>query len=244
MRKILLIIVVLLTTAHTLDAAAAIAVKDLTNLRRQILNYAKMIEQINNQQQQIEQLGDVINLADRQLNAITGPRGVSALLNNSAFKEARRHLPYDTQEILINLAAGQVPDTASGIRDGLIALLALYDLINDPDTLTYAERHQQLEHAKQESLAVDSLAVVTADKAVEMGRQNISNIEAMIAEIDNTADLKHSIDLNSRIQAEAAMITNQLLHITSLQLRREASQSIQLQKNIHLSHIESLRREP
>ena len=120
----------------------------------------------------------------------------------------------------------------------------MYELINDPNSLTYVERHEQLEKAKRESLAVDSLAVVSADKAIEMGQQNISNIETMIDEIDTATDLKHSIDLNSRIQAEAAMITNQLLHITALQLRRESSQSIQLQKNIHLSHIESLKRQP
>ena len=203
-----------------------------------------MIEQINNQQKQISQLSDAINLADRQLNAITGTRGVSTLLNNEVFKEARRYLPADTREILTKLATGQVPSTATGIRDGLIALLALYELINDPNSLTYVERHEQLEKAKRESLAVDSLAVVSADKAIEMGQQNISNIETMINEIDTATDLKHSIDLNSRIQAEAAMITNQLLHITALQLRRESSQSIQLQKNIHLSHIESLKRQP
>ena len=99
MRNIVLIGIFFLTTIVTVDTPAAIAVVDIKNLRRQILNYARMIEQINNQQKQISQLSDAINLADRQLNAITGTRGVSTLLNNAVFKEARRYLPTDTREI-------------------------------------------------------------------------------------------------------------------------------------------------
>ena len=219
------------------DVGAALTVVDVKNLRRQILNYARLVEQINNQRVQIGQMGDAIRIAERHVRAITGNKGVSALLNTQSFRAPRRALPVNIQGTLDALAAGRVPRTSAEIRRGLQALLALWDLFQDYDALPYAARQAALRKTRREDLALNSVGVVAADEAIAISAANVETLEALIAAIDGTADLKHSVDLNSRIQAEAALIANQLLHIQSLQLRRAAAEVISRDKAANLSRV-------
>ena len=233
-KHILLSCIVLFTLQ---DAHAAITVVDIKNLRRQILNYAKLVEQINNQKVQIDQIADVIRKSERQLRAITGNKGVSTLLNTPSFQAPRRALPRDIQRTLTSLASGTVPTTSYEMRRGLEALLALWDLFQDYDEIPYEARQTELQKVRREELALNSINLAAADTAIDSTATNVDNIEALIAEIDRTADLKHSLDLNSRIQAEAALIANQLLHIQSLQLRQSASAAITIDKASNLARL-------
>ena len=233
-KHILLSCIVLLALQ---DAHAAMTVVDIKNLRRQILNYAKLVEQINNQKVQIDQIADVILKSERQLRAITGNKGVSNLLNTPSFQVPRRALPRDIQRTLTSLAAGTIPTTSYEMRRGLEALLALWDLFQDYDEIPYETRQTELQKVRREELALNSINLTAADAAIDSTATNVDNIEALIAEIDRTADLKHSLDLNSRIQAETALIANQLLHIQSLQLRQSASAAITIDKASNLARL-------
>lgn len=233
-KHILLSCIVLLALQ---DAHAAMTVVDIKNLRRQILNYAKLVEQINNQKVQIDQIADVILKSERQLRAITGNKGVSTLLNTPSFRAPRRALPRDIQRTLTSLASGTIPTTSYEMRRGLEALLALWDVFQDYDEIPYETRQTELQKVRREELALNSINLTAADTAIDSTATNVDNIEALITEIDRTADLKHSLDLNSRIQAEAALIANQLLHIQSLQLRQSASAAITIDKASNLARL-------
>ena len=205
------------------DVGAALTVVDVKNLRRQILNYARLVEQINNQRVQIGQMGDAIRIAERHVRAITGNKGVSALLNTQSFRAPRRALPvkHSGDAGCVGGRAGTAhiggdPARAAG------AARAVGICSRTTMRLPYAARQAALRKTRREDLALNSVGVVAADEAIAISAANVETLEALIAAIDGTADLKHSVDLNSRIQAEAALIANQLLHIQSLQLRRAA----------------------
>lgn len=51
---------------------------------------------------------------------------------------------------------------------------------------------------------------------MELTATNVITMEELIKQIDKTQDLKASVDLNSRIQAEVGLMINQLIKLQTL----------------------------
>lgn len=170
----------------------------IATLQQQIKDYEEQIKQLTNMQQRLE--------------AMTGAKGISSILNGTAEKAARQAAS-DLQSIVDgaisgNAIAGNVGDMNTIISD-LKARFDFGDLTNFDGSSVAADKAIA-------SLAGSGLAAVaTADDSYKRANAAVTRVNALVDQIDSTADLKASVDFNTRVNAEVAVLILELIRVQS-----------------------------
>lgn len=170
----------------------------IATLQQQIKDYEEQIKQLTNMQQRLE--------------AMTGAKGISSILNGTVEKAARQAAS-DLQSIVDgaisgNAIAGNVGDMNTIISD-LKTRFDLGDLTNFDGSTVAADKAIA-------SLAGSGLAAVaTADDSYKRANTAVTRVNALVDQIDSTADLKASVDFNTRVNAEVAVLILELIRVQS-----------------------------
>ena len=190
----------LLVAAGVADAAMpVIDIAALTKLRQEIMDWD---EQLQGMRLQLAQL-------QRTTSALTGSRGMDQLLRQTA--AARNYLPTDWVELVgaTGGGGGVEPALAGAARAqrNLNAVLPAAALSRLPPPLQSTLREER-----------DAVAAVQAATRVAYARssERFASLSTLIDQIRATPDAKAIAELQGRIEAEQAMLTNEGVKLAAL----------------------------
>jgi type IV secretion system protein VirB5 len=165
----------------------------------------------------VKALGDQLNQLHATYNALNGVRGLGDVLYNPAL---RQYLPADWTRVYDAASAGGY----AGISGTLAAIRA-------------AERRSGSVEQEQARIVGRSRTTAVADKAVGLqafdgARARLSQIEALMGQINRTRDPKGIQELQARIAVEQAAVQNETtkLQLVSM-LQRAEERLVEQQKS-------------
>lgn len=179
--------------------AIAQFVAQLDQMRQQ---YATQLEELATMQQELQTAQD-------QLTSITGSRGISSVLNSADDIQSRvAALSLDSiQQSALNGSALSGLDEINSTIDDLRSKFALGDL------QAIFNSSEPIDQAIAEQASAGVAAIATAEDTYARSNDAMGRINTMIGQIDGNADLKASIDYNTRVMAELAVLLNENLRI-------------------------------
>lgn len=193
-------------------------------------SFAQMIAQVDamaeDYQKQLEQLDEAI----KQREALTGPRNAGDLLNGILEQQLREYLP-NTWEDTMNLI------TANGLPSGALDTQGIYtDLINTYDPVAGSEAYASdpsgpLSQALDRRTSTTYAAMAASEQAYNNINERIQIYESLLNELNNTEDLKGSVDLQARISAENGLILSELMRLNAIQMQQRASEENEFLSN-------------
>ena len=192
--------------------ASGVPVFDGAAATQWIQQIIEMGKQLLEMEKQTGKLEDII--AD-----LTGPRNMSGLLNSATDGVARRYADTDLSGF-IDLAsgAGGLSTNADDLATAAQGIISTYGLrpgaVMIPSAPT-GTRAKSIDLAQGTTLA----AMTVGESAFNGSSERLATIEGLIGAIDGTPDLKASVDLNTRMQAQVALLLNEMLTVQALHLR-------------------------
>jgi type IV secretion system protein VirB5 len=186
--------------------AQGIPVIDVANLTQTIQQVIDDITQIENQMQQIAQL-------DRQISSINGSRGLGTVLNNPLLNN---YVPPDAFDFINAVDASGYAGlnaTAKALRDAemIYNCLDLTGVARTNCQATLAQPYQQ------KGLLQDAMTAAA-------GR--LSQIDALMAQVDATQDQKAVQEIQARIGAENARLAHEMSQIEMLRGMADSEERI------------------
>ena len=173
--------------------------------------------------EQVRQGVEMIERAQAQINAITGARGMSMLLN-SATDIASRSAASDFSGLIDGAITG------NEILGNTTRLVASIDRIKTNFDLDGLDTFAASDLAQYRSLATlggSSLAAMaTGEDSYARANEAMTRVNALIPQIDANTDLKASVDFNTRVQIEQTQVLNELLRVLSAQANAQGAQSL------------------
>ncbi|MFK5980823.1 MAG: type IV secretion system protein [Rhizobiaceae bacterium] len=188
----------------------------IAQLQQQIRDYEEQVKQLVTMKEQFE------NMKERLL-AMTGAKGISNILNGSAEKLARTAAT-DFQSIIDNAISGGTISGNVGDMNSVIAdLRTRFDL---GDLATFDSSTVAGDKAIASLAGSGLAAVATADDSYKRAGAAVARINTLVDRIDTTPDLKASIDFNTRVTAEVAVLLLELVRVQSAATNTVGMQSL------------------
>ena len=185
-------------------------------------SFAQLIAQIDamadDYQKQLEQLDEAV----RQSNAMTGSRNMGDVANGLLEQQLREYLPNTWQDTMNIINSGNVPNGALGTQ-------SIYnDLYNDFSPLSGADLMPS-DPTSNVAKAIDRRTGTTY-AALSASEQAFNNVpvrmqtyNTLLSELNNSDDLKTSVDLQARIAAENGVALNELMRLNAIRIQQDAS---------------------
>lgn len=180
---------------------------------------AKQIQQITEMQKQLEEARRIYNQAKElhdSFNQITNVKDLAGLLNNQQFQQ---YLPQEYGQY-----AGAVNDLIEGNVEGFAQKYDYYS--REGDSAANDFYYQELQRRKGETyqdMAVGEAVYDTASKRMDA-------LNELKEEVGKAETPKEVMDLQARIQAESALLQNELLRMRGLAMIQEARTRVDRQR--------------
>lgn len=186
--------------------AQGIPVIDVANLVQAITQVLNDLTEIENQVQQITQL-------ENQLSSINGMRNLGQVFNSPLLKN---YVPADAYTVLngVNTSGySALSSTAKSLRDAAMVYNCL-DLSGSAKTDCQASLAQPYQH---KGLLQDAMTAAS-------GR--LSQINALMDQINGTNDQKGVLEIQARVSAENALLAHEVSQIQMLQAMADSEERI------------------
>lgn len=203
--------------------SAQLVVEDPLNLAQNIIQVGKSVVQINNQVQQYTQMLKDYEQAIKEYQSMTGLRGFVKGVRNGYFDKTtiRRAVPTDVPLMLGSRYMLDLMESgnrnAQFVRD-LRRVMQTYELPEREDLFGRSTRFaESASIAYGERLKASQAVMAGAATTQGFVSARLQAVEDIIDETGNedNKDLKASIDLNTRMQAETALLVAALLEAQS-----------------------------
>ena len=197
-------------------ASAQIPVTDGASIAQQV---SAQIETIAKWKMQYDQMTSQINQMKQQYESLTGSRNLGQILNNSALRD---YLPNDWQGVYDAVKSGGYSGL-SGRAQSIYEANKAFDacmVFKLVDQRTACEA-QAVKGAQDKAFALDAY-----DKA----KSRLTQIDQLMAKINDTPDPKAIAELQGRIAAEQAMIQNEQTKLQMYQMVAAAEDRLQEQR--------------
>lgn len=193
-----------------MQARAGIPVIDVTAV-------ANLIQQISYWQQQITAMSNQLNQLQQTYNSMTGGRGMEGLLNMT--NPQRNYLPPDYTE-LMNVVNG-ASATYAGLSTQVQAAINANAVLSSAQVSGMTpEMRQIVENGRRLAAMIGALS----KSAYQSTSQRFAALQTLINMIGAAGDTKAIQDLQGRVSAEQAMLTNEQ---TKLQMLYQVAQADQ-----------------
>lgn len=213
--KIAILTALLAMSLPTKSKAQGIPVYDASSFVQMVTQLDQMSKDY---QKQLEQLDQAI----KQSDAITGTRNMGSLANGSLEQQLREYLPNTWEETMAMMNATSLPSGAygtQGIYNNLYndyAPLSGADYVpNDPDGY--------LAKALDRKTGTTFGAMAAGEQAYNNIAARMQTYQTLLNELDNTTDLKSSVDLQARISAENGLIMSEIMRLNAIQIQQSAA---------------------
>ncbi|MBS7545519.1 type IV secretion system protein [Ancylobacter oerskovii] len=163
---------------------------------------AQMLQQFMVLQDQLKNMKSQLEEAQKQVNAMTGTRGMENVLKG----ENRNVIPTNWQETLAVMNGGEITGLAKSIRDNAsrVDTAAL-------DRMAPALR--ELSEGWANSAASEQAAAGTAYNSAS---ERFARLQSLMDAIPQATDMKAIADLQARIQVEQVMLENESIKMQAL----------------------------
>jgi hypothetical protein len=178
-------------------------------------SFAQLVQQVNYWQQQLQSMKQQIGTLQQTYSAMTGPRGMQALLPLSA--QARNYLPPDFASLLGVL--NQTSATYAGLSAVLGQSVAANAVLTPAALAQLSPAEQQLIAARRKNAA---LLQTLGQSALQTASGRFTTLQGLITAIGTAQDEKAIADLQGRISAEQAMLANEQSKLETLYRLTEA----------------------
>ena len=186
--------------------AQGIPVIDIANLIQTILQVLNDVTEIENQVQQITQLGD-------QLKSINGMRNLGNILNNPALKNYVPAEAYTYLNAVNTSGYSGLNATAKSLRDAGMVYNCM-DLAGAARTDCQAALAQPYQ---QTGLLQD---------AMKSAAGRLTQINSLMDQINGTSDQKAVLEIQARIGAENALLAHEVSQVQMLQGMADSEERI------------------
>lgn len=221
LRTILLLTVLIGLCFMQLARAGGIPVFDGANLAQQIRNsvqeIAKLVEQIEQLKKQYEQM-------QQTYSSMTGSRGLGEVLNNPALKN---YLPEDWRGVYDSIKSGGysgLTGPAKAIRDSN-RIFDVCSSMTNPDAKRACER--------EEAKAAQDKAF--SSSAYDKTKDRLKQIQDLMRMVSTTSDQKGALEAIGRLQAEQAMIQNEMTRIQLYKMLADSEERLIVQQQKELA---------
>ena len=188
----------------------------VAQLRQQIKDYEEQVKQLATMKEQLDNLKG-------QLGAITGPKGISTILNSAADRLAREDAPDLMSLVDAGVTGVGVASSTTPIGSTINKLRNRFDL----ERLAASNTSDVPGDRALASLAGSGMAAVaTAGEGSRRSNDAMKRIGDLIGRIDAAPDLKASVDYNTRVQAEVAVLLAELIRVQSAATHTVGMQSL------------------
>lgn len=215
----------LFTVFASNQASAGIPTIDVASLIQSTISAIEDVQAVKNLYDQIDNQIKQIEHAKKELESMTGDRLKDKLLNTAGFKDARRWAPESFSEVndLFKAASYAKSSYEKMAKAGWKARDAYFipeaaDLYKDPDS-DRAKSWQQHEIDGMTSVGV-------AESSYERVTAIMDDSEAIIDDIASSEDMKSSMDLLNRNQAQTQFLLAELIRIQSTQTATQGKQQL------------------
>jgi type IV secretion system protein VirB5 len=200
-----------------MQARAGMPVIDVANL-------AQAIQQVMSWVQQYQQMVAQIQQLQAQYAAITGPRGMENLLQMT--NAQRNYLPPDYQQLI--QAVNGASATYAGLSGQVQSITSANAVLTNAQlgSLMSPQQRQVVEKGRQ---AAAMLSAMT-QTAQQNSSQRFASLQQLISQVGAAGDDKAIQDLQGRISAEQAMLTNEANKLQALYQTAQAEQLLQQQR--------------
>lgn len=185
-------------------------------------SFAQLITQLDQMskdyQKQLEQLDEAI----KQTEAITGTRNMGNLANGALEQQLREYLPNSWEETLHIMNATSLPYGAYGTQGIYTNLYNEYNPISGADYIP-EDPNGYVAKALDRKTATTYAAMSASEQAYNNIAARMQTYETLLNELNNTTDLKSSVDLQARISAENGMIMNEIMRLNTIQMQQTAA---------------------
>ena len=199
--------------------ATGIPTVDLAATIQRIQQIQNGIDVLENAQKLLANGQKIIEQGERQYESISGVRDVGNLLNSRLYRENRKYLPTNWRDTL-TLAKG-VADGRYSTLSGAGQALAKANRIYERSQLGDGQRAVGVKRLTRDEEQVASIQT-SSGATYERSAQRVEELQAMVEKVNQTKDLKESLDLVARMQAEQLFLLNELIQV---QARAELTRS-------------------
>lgn len=197
--------------------------------------YAQMLSELEKMtqdyQKQIEQLSEAV----KQTNALTGTRGMGTLANGSLEADLRRYLPNTWQETMNMMGASNLSGSGLGTQGTFSDLYSAYEPLKGSDAIA-TDPSGATAKALDRRTGTTFAAMAAGEQAFNSIPRRMETYETLLTELDNSQDLKGSIDLLARISAENGFILNEMMRLNAIQIQQRAAKDNQELNSYKRSH--------
>lgn len=192
--------------------ATGIPVVDIANNTQVALNQATNIIQFT---ATVTQLKNNLEQAKMMFNAMNGVRGMGALINNPA---ARQYLPKSASQ-LYSLGVNGSGGGFAGLSGSMAAIRAATQVMKPADvangTTGALLDKQQSQLARMQA---------TAEASYDAAGARFDTLQQLVDHVDVAQDPKAAADLANRINAENAMMQNEITKLNMLAMIHNAQE--------------------
>jgi hypothetical protein len=182
---------------------------DGTSLAQIVAQLEQMRQQYATQLEELATMQQELATAQEQLTSITGSRGISSVLNSAGDIQSRV-AAFSLDSIQQSALSGSPLSGLDGMNSTIDDLRSKFAL---GDLQAIFDSSEPIDQAIAEQASAGVAAIATAEDTYTRSNDAMGRINTMINQIDTNADLKASIDYNTRVMAELAVLLNENLRI-------------------------------
>lgn len=194
-------------------AATGIPVVDVANLVQDMQQFIQLTAQLKQLEQQYAQ-------QVQQYQSLTGSRNLGGLFNSPMEQQMRQYAPGSWQQSLNVLQQGGLPGNAADVARAAQTFARSQGI-----TQTGAQVFPGKSGSNADAVAYTSSSNTTAaaaglsQAAYDQTQARMQRVQQYLNQINNTQDVKASIDLNARLLAELNESLTQLIQLQAAQMQ-------------------------
>lgn len=168
------------------------------------------LRSIANAIQQLDQMKQDYENQLQQLAAMTGGRGISDIINSVTDQETR-----EAAESLSSIMDGAIGGSNIGGNSSVLTdrITDLKETFALPNLDTFLNSDLPQDRAIATQAGAGMVAMATAEDTYGRANAAMGRVNTLIDRIDSNADMKASVDFNSRMLAEVAVLLNENLRV-------------------------------
>ncbi|WP_226561873.1 type IV secretion system protein [Salipiger thiooxidans] len=213
--------------------AQGVPVIDGSNLAKNVEQLQQALQDAENQIEQIQQLKKQIELQMEQItslefigDSLTGFNDISTLYNSAEDLRDRAAKITDLSGFADDLAMGDFDALLDNLLDGDVTMGEKHAAEQMRETLASAgltsDRLSQLSSSENpqdkiiaQTAGTSATAIAAAQLSYEEAESSLERVNGLVEEIANQETLKESVDLNTRMAAEANFMLGQMWRLNA-----------------------------
>ncbi|WP_299844518.1 type IV secretion system protein [uncultured Jannaschia sp.] len=163
---------------------------------------------------QLEQMRQDYANQLQQLESMTGNKAISGILNGASDIAARESADSLSAIMSGGMTGAAIPGNASALTARMNELKTTFAL---PDINSFLASDTPQDRALATQAGAGLAAVATAEDTYARANTSMGRVNQLIGQIDANADLKASVDYNTRMLGEIAVLLNESLRLQAAQ---------------------------